>query len=125
MKKLLLLSSAVFALTFASYAQKGKSGKTLEIITGSGATGLKTASTPTLVVDTLHYYLNKVFYKAGTTDISQFPYYKSAASTGTGVSHVGSRFDVPLGDSIIITGLEAYARKHGFTANLKIFTHIL
>lgn len=125
MKKLLLLSSAIFALSFASFAQSGKNGKTLQIKTASGVSGLKTASTPTVVPDTLHYYLNKVFYKAGTTDIKNFPYYKSAASTGTGVSHVGSRFDVPAGDTIIITGLEAYARKHPFTANLKIKVNII
>jgi hypothetical protein len=125
MKKLLLLSTAIFALSFSSIAQSGKNGKTVQIKTASGVSGLKTASTPTIVPDTLHYYLNKVFYKEGNTNINNFPFYKSAASTATGVSHMGSRFDVPPGETIELVGLEAYARRQSNSISTKNKVNII
>ena len=130
MKKLLLLSSAVFALSFAAHAQDTKrqvtTTKTGGYFTQQGNPGLKTASTNTvLVLDTIHYYLNKYYFKTATTDFTAFPYYKSAASTVTNVTHCGSRFDVPLGDSVIVTGLEAYAKRQTPAANLTIPIHIM
>ncbi|MDI1354718.1 MAG: T9SS type A sorting domain-containing protein [bacterium] len=98
MKKLLLLCSAVFIFGMGARAQ--------------------TAPTPTVVIDTLHYYFNKYYFKTGQTTYSLYPYYKSAASTVTNVTHCGSRFENI--DTLIITGLEAFAAKHASTANLTI-----
>ena len=67
MKKLLLLSSAVFALHFGASSQNGRQGNNQPSSLGQqshGGTVLKTAaSTPTVIVDTLHYYLNKYYFK--------------------------------------------------------------
>ncbi len=128
MKKLLLLSSAVFALHFGASSQNGRQGNNQPSSLGQqshGGTVLKTAaSTPTVIVDTLHYYLNKYYFKTAISSLTAFPYYKSAASTVTNVTHCGSRFDVPAGETVTVTGLEAYASKHPQTANLKVRIHL-
>src|SRR5690606_17307472 len=94
MRKLLLLSTALLTMCFGATAQEQK-----------------TASTPTVVTDTLHYYFNKFYFKTGISDINEYPYYKCPSATGTAVTHVGSRFEVPAGDSVYVTGLEAFVRK--------------
>jgi hypothetical protein len=132
MKKLLLFSSAVLAFCFAANSQNAakqgpKGTKSIQVSYTSASPGSKIASTPTVVTDQLHYYLNKYYFKTATTDLNQFPQYKSAASTVTSVTHCGSRFDVPAGDSIIVTGLEAYAKfpLPGHSASSNIPIHIL
>ncbi|MBL7932888.1 MAG: T9SS type A sorting domain-containing protein [Bacteroidia bacterium] len=94
MRKLLLLSTALLTMYFGATAQEQK-----------------TASTPTVVTDTLHYYFNKFYFKTGISNINQYPYYKCPSATGTAVTHVGSKFEVPAGDSVYVTGLEAFVRK--------------
>lgn len=88
---------------------------------------LKATSTATLVVDTLHYYLNKYYYKTATTSLVNFPFYKSPSATVTNINitHCGSRFDVPAGETVTVTGLEAFASKTGTTTNGYIPVHIL
>ncbi len=130
MKKLLLLSSAVFALTFAAISQNAgqrfTATKTQGHYSSPGIPSFKTTETDTFVVyDTLHYYLNKYYFKTATTEFTNFPYYKSAASTVTNVTHCGSRFDVPAGETVTITGLEAYARRQIPAANLSIPIRIM
>lgn len=120
-KKLLFLSSAVLAFTLISNAQSSKQGTKVNTkgVTGANTPIVyKTTVVPDSVTtnDTLHYYLNKVFYKAGTTVLNNFPKYKNAAATVTNVTHCGSRFDVPIGDSIRVTGLEAFVQKGNFFA---------
>lgn len=97
MKKLLLLGFAF--ILFSS---------------GAKAQGTPTTSTPVYsFVDTLQYYLNKFYYKTNIPLSSPlFPYYKSAAATATRISHCGSRFDNPCGDTLYITGLQAYASRN-------------
>ena len=129
MKKILLLGSALFALNFVTSAQ-GKSTqltvtKSQGHFTSEGNPNFKTAVTNTLFVkDTLHYYLNKFYFKTATTDYTNFPFHVSAASTSTNITHVGSRFDVPVGDSITVTGLEAFAQRVTPAVNLQIPIHI-
>ena len=55
--------------------------------------------------------MNKFYFKTATTDYTNFPSHVSAASTSTNITHVASRFDVPAGDSITVTGLEAFAQR--------------
>lgn len=112
MKKLLFLGSALFACVFGLRAQ------TNVIVMD------------TLVTDTLHYYLNKHFFKSAVTtslgpatSLANFPYYKSAAATVTNVSHCGSKFE-NCGDTVQILGLTAYAAKHITTASLNIKVHL-
>ncbi len=128
MKKLLLLSSAVFALHFGASSQNGRQGTSQSSSLGQpshgGTVSRTAASTPTVVVDTLHYYLNKYYFKTAISSVTAFPYYKSAASTVTNVTHCGSRIDVPAGDSVTVTGLEAYAGKHPQGANITIPVHL-
>src|SRR5689334_10731060 len=58
-------------------------------------------STPTTMMqDVLHYYYNKFYFKKPTAE--PFAFYKSAAATFTGVTHVGSKFEVK--DSLLVTG---------------------
>ena len=78
---------------------------------------IKAQATLIPVTDTLHYYFNKHYFKTGTT-INNFPYYKSAAATSTVLTHVGSRFETK--DTIVITGLEAFAKMGPSTSQLKI-----
>lgn len=127
MKKLLLLSSVVFALHFGASAQSGRQGTSISYGLGHPTyevSGLTTASTPTIITDTLHYYLNKYYFKTAAVSLTAFPYYKSAASTVTNVTHCGSRFDVPAGETVTVTGLEAFASKHPGGANPKIRVHL-
>jgi hypothetical protein len=126
MKKLLLLSSAVFVLSFGANSQSAKTvpSQPGKLSVSYEVSGLKTAGTPTVVVDTLHYYLNKYYFKNAVPTLTNFPFYKSAASTVTNVTHLGVRFDVPAGETVTVTGLEAYARKHPNTANLNIKVHL-
>ncbi len=116
MKKILLLGSALFALNFVASAQ----GKSVQVtttksqghFTSEGNPNFKTTNTNTLLVkDTLHYYLNKFYFKTATVDYTNFPKYKSAASTVTNITHVGSRFDVPAGETVTVTGLEAFGQR--------------
>jgi hypothetical protein len=103
MKKLLLMITSLIAVERA-------------------AAQVQISSPPIVVVDTLHYYFNKYYFKTGQTTYSNYPYYKSAASTVTNVTHCGSRFENM--DTLIITGLEAFAAKHAISANLQIPVHL-
>lgn len=110
MKKILLVCSAVFALTFALRAQNSNPS-------------LRTASTPTLVMDTLHYYLNKHYFTYSTTNYSAYPRFRADASllkTYTNVAMCGSRFNVPAGKTITVTGLEAFVAKENNVISLTI-----
>ncbi len=113
MRKLLLLSTALLTMYFGATAQVGKpaQGAVKSVKLENGQPGLKIASTPTLVTDTLHYYFNKFYFKTGLTNLASYPYYKCPSATGTAVTHLGSKFEVPAGDSITVFGLEAYAQK--------------
>lgn len=84
---------------------------------------VKAQSSPTLipVIDTLHYYFNKHYFKTGTS-IHNFPFYKSAAATSTVLTHVGSRFENK--DTLLITGLEAFAMMNVFTSQTTIKVHL-
>jgi hypothetical protein len=95
MKKLLLITSALFVFSFAVRAQ----------------------TTYTVVTDTLHYYFNKHHFKTGDT-LEIFPAYKSAAATVTVITHCGSTFANK--DSVMINGLEAFVAKHTKTANKRV-----
>lgn len=101
------------------------------------------AQTPTVAVvpDTLHYYYNKFYFmsnmakiyhpvtgtiSAGHTAsvISAAPFYKSAAITFTGNSHMGNKFE--NNDTLEITGLEAVMAKYNsvtqiFDINARIY----
>lgn len=105
MKKLRLLIACTIAINFGANAQ--------------------TVSTPTVITDTLHYYLNKYYFKTNTTDIKLFPYFKSPAATvatATRVTHMGSRFDVP--DTVIVTGLEGWVSRGPSTISQTIKVHL-
>ena len=69
----------------------------------------KAASTPTVITDTLHYYFNKHHFKTGA-GLTQFQSFKAPSSLSD-LSYCGSRFDVPAGETLTITGLEAYASR--------------
>jgi hypothetical protein len=99
MKKLLLLSSALFAFHFGAEAQGG-------------------VSTPTVVTDTLNYFINKQQFKIGTVMqqiAPTFSYFKAATGNAVNshqfVEHCGSIFK-NKDTSLMVTGLEGYAAKH-------------
>jgi len=124
MKKLLLIGSVVFAFSFGAQAQ---GHRWTDVTTDGpghwtqGNSGLKIASTNTFeIFDTLHYYFNKFYFKTAISQYSLFPFYKSSAATGTNVTHCGSRFDVPPGETVIVTGLEAFAKRRTPAVNLNI-----
>lgn len=104
MKKLLLLGTVFFALGLKAQAQ--------------------TTNTAT-VVDTLHYYFNKYYFKTGELDYAKYPYFKEPAPfcKNAVVTHVGSRFD-NAANNLTITGLEAYAQMPGTTCKPKIPVHL-
>ena len=102
MKKLLLLCSALFVFSIGVRAQ------------------LNVVVLDTIMTDTLHYYLNKHYFKSATTgNLKDFPYFKCAASTFTGVSHCGSKFET-CGDTVQVLGLYGYASMNIHTLNNKI-----
>jgi hypothetical protein len=104
MKKSNLFCAFLLALSFICKAQ--------ENLPSTGNPNFKSAASNTLLVkDTLHYYLNKYYFKTATTQLSNFPTFTSAAATVTNVTHCGSRFDVPAGETVTVTGLEAYAKR--------------
>ena len=116
MKKNLLLCAALFALSFAATGQD--QGPTAS---------LKTSSTPTVVTDVLHYYLNKHYFKTGNTDLNTYQSYKTDAtgvSTSTAITFCGSKFEVPAGETVTITGLEAYVKKAAGTADPSFPIHL-
>ena len=97
MKKLLLLA---FALTFAAGTARAQ-------------------GTPTVVVDTAHYFFNKQYFKTGVAlSSTAFPFYKSSHATTTLVTHIGSKFENQ--EPIEISGLEAFLSRHGSSTNLTI-----
>lgn len=102
MKKLLLLSSAIFAFNFGAIAQTSAVG------------------TPTVITDTLRYFLNKHQFKLGQAMSSTFPYYKAPANptitTSSGVTHVGVIFR-NSDPNLQVLGLEGYASKHNKIVN--------
>lgn len=112
MKKLLLIGAAI--LTFSS------------------VTKAQSAGTPTTLTDAVHYYFNKMQYRTHEVDttprtppnippnviISKYPYYKIPASTFTGTSHMGNKFDCP--GTLTITGAEGFLAKHPKTSQLSI-----
>lgn len=104
MKKILLLSTVLFSLSVSLKAQ--------------------TTNTAT-VVDTLHYYFNKYYFKTGALTYSNYPYYKDPAPkcANATVTHVGSRFENAVSD-LTVTGLEAYVGMPLVTANLKFRVHL-
>ena len=126
MKKLFLLSSAAYFLAFGAAAQIAKHGSTsTKGLAQLYPENFKTLSTNTVyVTDTLHYYLNKFYFKTAATDYSNFPYYTSVAATSTAFTHVGSRFDVPAGETVTVTGLETYGRRITPAPNLTISVHL-
>lgn len=104
MKKLLLLGSVLFAFGLKAQAQ--------------------TTNTAT-VVDVLHYYFNKYYFKTGETNYNNYPYYKDPAPTckNAVITHVGSRFD-NAANNVTVTGLEAYAQMPGTTFKPTIPVHL-
>jgi hypothetical protein len=106
--KRLLLSGALLAIGLGMSAQPGV---------------LKTTSTPTVVPDTLHYFLNKYYFKTGNSDLKTYPNFRTdatATAASTAITYCGSKFEVPAGDTVFVTGLEGYAAKSGSAANLNI-----
>ncbi len=95
MKKLLLLTFALFVCSSAVRAQ----------------------ATPTVVTDTAHYFFNKYYFKTAK-NLVNFPYYKVAFATTNLVQHVGSKFE--NSDSIDVFGLEAFAARDLDATNLVI-----
>jgi hypothetical protein len=106
MKKLLFLGAVIFASCFGAKAQ------------------MTSISTPSIITDTLHYYFNKHYFKTGKDSLRKFPYFKSAASTNTDITHCGSKFDVPAGKSVTVTGLEAYVGRTPRTSTPNIPFHL-
>ncbi|MCC6372694.1 MAG: T9SS type A sorting domain-containing protein [Bacteroidia bacterium] len=101
MKKLLLLASVLF--------------------TGSIQMKAQTPSTSTFAVtDTLHYYFNKFYFKSGSAQgAGSVPVIKLAASTVTGVTHVGVIYE-NCGDSMDINGIEGIVAKTTRTSQQSI-----
>jgi hypothetical protein len=91
---------------------------TMFLLMGQAAKAQDTCAR-TLIIDTLHYYFNKYYFKTGQTTYSNFPFYKSACSTVTNVTHVGSKFE-NADNTLTVTGVEACAAKPMVAANLKI-----
>ncbi len=115
MKKVLLITCFLFAMCVAATAQN------------SPGSSLKTTSTPTAVTDVLHYYLNKHYFKTGITNLNTYPSYKTDAtgvSSSTAITSCGSKFEVPAGETVTVTGLEAYVRKAGVTGHLTVPIHL-
>lgn len=106
MKKLLLIGAAI--LTFSS------------------VTKAQSAGTPTTITDAVHYYFNKMYYRTGatvgnvlsSTNFTSYPYYKVPASTFTGTSHMGNKFECP--GTLTVTGAEGAVAKHPKTSQLSI-----
>lgn len=107
MKKLLFLCTILFSLTTTAQGLRPGAGDTVE------------------VVDTLHYYFNKYYFKEGELNYSKYPYYKDPAPKckNASITHVGSRFENAVGD-LTITGLEAFAAMPGTTIKPKIPVHL-
>ncbi|PBQ33879.1 hypothetical protein CNR22_19515 [Sphingobacteriaceae bacterium] len=84
----------------------------------------KPASTNSMVIhDTLHYYLNKHYFKTGDTSMANYPYYytdATAMASFTNITYCGSIFEVPPGETVVVTGLEAFASKNLQNGNLGV-----
>lgn len=79
------------------------------------------ASTPTVVVDTVHYYFNKYYFKTGVP-MESFKFYKSPASTSTLVSHVGVMFE--NNEPLDIFGLEGFLTRDEDAVKATINVHL-
>lgn len=107
MKKLLLVCTIFFAFLVNSQNSNQIVKGIKNNQSNNNAYSQKIALTNAIITDTLHYFYNKQLYKIPNATGLGFPYYKSPASTGTAVTHVGSVF--LNNDSIIINGLEVMA----------------
>ena len=109
MKKTLFFYIALFTFNYGLYSQNIKPNKNqLNGVINSKNTTIKSLSKvalmPSVITDTLHYFYNKQLYKIANVSVSGFPYFKSAAATGTAVTHVGSVF--LNSENIVINGLD-------------------
>ena len=75
----------------------------------------KTASTNTLIIyDTLHYYFNKQYFKTGDTGVANYPNFRTnatALASSTAITYCCSKFEVPPGETVLVTGLEALPKR--------------
>ncbi len=86
MKKLLILGILMFSMTSLLQAQA--------------------PTTPTVVTDTLSYFYNKQLFKIQNPQGVGYPFYKSAAATASGVTHMGSVI-LNSDPNLEVNGLEA------------------
>lgn len=104
MKKLLLLGSVFLGLNLSAQAQ---------------------STNTAVVVDTLHYYFNKYFFKTGELNYANYPVYRdpSPYCKNAVVTHIGSRFD-NAANNLTITGIEAFVQMPTTTGKPKYPVHM-
>jgi len=115
MKKIFLIACIFFAVSPGTKAQNDP------------GLALKTTSTPTVVTDVLHYYLNKHYFKTGLTNLDNYPDFMTDATgvtTSTAITYCGSKFEVPAGETVTVTGLEAYVRRSNNHVSQSIPIHL-
>src|SRR4051812_50140347 len=96
----------------------------LALAFGQSANAQVKISCDTVIVDTLHYYFNKYYFKTGVTSYTAYPFFKSASitiATASNVTHLGSRFMNPS-NNMTVTGLEAFCAKAAISAKSRIPT---
>lgn len=116
MKKLLLLSAMILLSKFGVQAQSIQNSPKLASMSNHSD---KVAATPTVVTDTLHYFYNKQVFKIANISLTGFPYYKSAAATGTLNTHMGSVF-LNSDPNLVINGLSSRVAMHNSFNNPSI-----
>ncbi|MBL7900739.1 MAG: T9SS type A sorting domain-containing protein [Bacteroidia bacterium] len=100
MKASTCLFSVLFLVSILPAQQKKEAWSSASSVLSNSA-----VSTPTVVNDTLHYFYNKEYFKNPNAPISGLPYYKSAATTFTNITHFGSVF-LNSDPNLSIYGLE-------------------
>jgi hypothetical protein len=105
MKKLLSFGFLIILNGTGMMAQSRQVAAPVQNAGQNSAAKVMTATTPTVVTDTLNYFYNKQFFKVPSPTGVGFPYYKSAAATVTNITHMGSVF-LNTDANLIISGLE-------------------
>jgi len=93
----------------------------------AGETSPKPATTNSVISDALHYYMNKYYFMSGNTNLISYPTFSSNAtgvSSATNITYCGSSFNIPAGETVTVTGLEAYAYKGNTHVNQNVPIHL-
>lgn len=127
MKKLLVVGSAIFAMSLNAQTFLKESGTATRVndrsyVAKSSNSGDKTANIS--ITDTLYYNMNKHFYRNTAANANSYFIYPSPFTTSTiSLTHFGAMFQNT--GNLTINGLEAMMSRKSTSTNTSIPVHVI